>query len=62
MISKFKGWKTLLFSLLTFIVSILQLSDVTALIDPEYLPYVMAFVAIGTAVLRKVTTTPMGTK
>jgi hypothetical protein len=62
MISKFKGWKTLLFSLLTFIVSILQLSDVTALIAPEHLPYVMAFVAIGTAVLRKVTTTPMGTK
>jgi hypothetical protein len=59
---KLKGWKTILFSLLTFIVSILQLSEVTSLVKPEYLPYVMAFAAIATAVLRSVTTTPMGTK
>jgi hypothetical protein len=55
-----KGWKTLLFSFLTFVVSILQLSEVTALISSDHLPYVMAFVAIGTAVLRKLTTTPLG--
>lgn len=56
----FRGFRTLAFSALTLIVSIMSMPEVSALVPTDKLPYVMAFVAIMTAVLRIDTKTPVG--
>ena len=55
-----KGYKTLAFAVVTAIVPLLGMAEILVLIPPEYVPHYMLAVAIATAGLRFVTTTPIG--
>lgn len=55
-----KGYRTIIFNVLSAVVPILSLTEWHAIIPVEYLPYWMLFVAIGNTVLRTITTTPIG--
>ena len=64
---KLKGYRTLLFNVVTaapvvFDIAVQSAADptISAIIPPEYLPYYLAAVTIGNIVLRVVTTTPVG--
>ena len=54
-----KGYKTLAFALATALVPILSMTEVVTLIPQEHVNIYMIGVAVVTAVLRVVTTTPV---
>ena len=55
-----KGYKTIIFNVLATVVPILEITEFTAVISPEYLPFYMLSIALGNMYLRSVTTTPLG--
>ncbi len=57
-----KGWKTMLVSLLIAVIGVLQATDWATIVRPDEVGPVMLGVGILVAVLRVVTTTPIGRK
>lgn len=58
----FKGFKTLIFSMLLAFAGVLQQSDIVDLIPDKYRGLFVAFVALVVAVLRIFTDTKIGQK
>lgn len=58
----FKGYRTMIVNVLFMVVPILEMTEMTAIIPKEYLPWYVLGVAIVNMVLRTLTTTPVGQK
>ena len=58
--SIFKGYKTIIFNVLATVLPILELTELTAVIPANYLPFYVLAIALGNMCLRSVTTTPLG--
>lgn len=56
------GWKTILFNVIAAIIPVLQATDLTTVLPPDWLPYYGIAVAVGNVVLRHVTTGQVGYK
>lgn len=57
-----KGYKTIIFAALTALVPILDMAEVISLVPDEYQNIYLVGVAVVTALLRVVTTTPVARK
>lgn len=57
-----KGWRTIIFQLLVAVFAALESMDFTSVLNSETAPVVLLVVAAINAVLRAVTTTPLGKK
>lgn len=57
-----KGWRTLAFNVLAAALGVLQATDFTPLLPPEYLWLTGIIVAVVNIGLRAITTTPVGKK
>ena len=55
-----KGWRTMLLSVALAVVGVLQTADWATIVGPEQVGPTMLTVAVVVAVLRAVTTTPVG--
>jgi hypothetical protein len=55
-----KGYRTVLFSIATILVSLAELTDIVSIATPEYLPLLLLLVGIGNLLLRFITDTPVG--
>ena len=60
MARSFKGWRTLVFNILSAAVPVVSLTEWWDVFPPSYLPYWMLAVAVANVVLRMMTTTPVG--
>ena len=60
--SLFKGYRTVTFNLVTAIVPVMELANMTYAIPHNWMPYwIFAFI-LGNVILRYMTTTPIGSK
>ena len=57
-----KGWKTIIFNVLSAIFGVLESTDFTNVIPAEFQGYVITFIAIVNIYLRAQTNTPIGSK
>lgn len=57
-----KGWRTVLFNALAFVLWLFTLPEFLAVIPPEYRDYIGLAVILGNVSLRYLTTTPIGVK
>lgn len=57
-----KGYRTLLFSLAVAIVGVLQSFDWASVVPPEQAGIALTVIGVAGAILRFLTTTPMGAK
>jgi len=53
-----KGYRTIIFSIATILVSLAELSNFVDVVSPQYTPIILLLVGIGNFLLRLVTTTP----
>ena len=56
----FKGYKTIIFNVLAAVIPIMELTELSAVIPSNYLPFYVLAIALGNMYLRTVTTTPVG--
>lgn len=59
---RMKGWRTIAKETLLVIVAVSAMPEVSAIIPPGWLPYIMLAGALAGMILRKFTTSPMGKK
>jgi len=59
---RLKGWRTWIANSLMAIMPILQLSEVTAVMPPAWLPWYALVIVLVNMWLRKITTSPLGKK
>ncbi len=57
-----KGWKTILFNIASAVFGVLELSDLTDIVPPEYQGIVVTLVSVVNIFLRMNTNTPIGRK
>lgn len=57
-----KGYRTLLFSLAVAVVGVLQSFDWASVVPPEQAGIALTVIGVAGAILRFLTTTPMGAK
>ncbi len=57
-----KGWKTLLFAALVALAGVAQTFDWATVVPPQYVGYAMIGISAVIALLRYITTTPVGQK
>lgn len=55
-----KGWRMVVFNVMTTAVPLISLTEWHSVFPVEYLPYWMLFVALANVYLRILTTTPVG--
>lgn len=55
-----KGYRTLLVNALLMIIPLLEMTELHAVLPPDYLPWVLFAAAVGNIVLRLLTDTPVG--
>ncbi len=56
----FKGYRTVLFNVLSAVAVLAETSEFTSIVPDEYTAYAALFVAVVNVALRFVTTTPLG--
>lgn len=57
---RLKGWRTIAFNAFAAVIPILQMAEFGAIIPREYMPYYALGLVLANMLLRKITTTPMG--
>ena len=58
--NRLKGWRTIAFGGFAAALSIASMPEVAGVMPAHWLPWLSLIVAIGTMLMRKITTTPMG--
>jgi len=54
------GYRTLIFNFIAALLPLLEMTEMTAMVPPEYLNYYIIAVALANVGLRVITTTPVG--
>jgi hypothetical protein len=57
---KFKGWRTVAFSVAVILAGLAELTDAVNIIAPEYSGLLLLLTGLGTLILRYLTDTPVG--
>ena len=58
--SKLKGFKTILFTVLTGIFALLEATDLTEIVSKENMPYVILAIGAGNVFMRAISNTKIG--
>ena len=57
-----KGWRTIIFNVVSAVFGVLEASDFTNVVPPQYQGFVISGIALINIVLRARTNTPIGSK